>query len=195
MSHVHIFSSFSVYLPSKKRVNLSPSSIQLFLVNFSSTNHHNNSRNPSEELYRSPSQPTNVPWASLWHNVNNASTGHIRSHIEQLRNASSSSLSTGGYYPPRVSAFRPPTVRPSASTASVNSSTSSATYPHPPVIAEYPRGFVPQQINPNKMRFSMRVCGLIDCINMFSCMNRLTLDAFFWMKLVEIGGNWLKTAF
>ncbi|EFO99329.1 CRE-MEL-11 protein [Caenorhabditis remanei] len=118
-------------------------------VTISATFSKPSSRNPSEELYRSPSQPTNVPWASLWHNVNNASTGHIRSHIEQLRNASSSSLST--YYPPRVSAFRPPTVRPSASSASVNSTTSSATYPHSPVIAEYPRGFVPQQINPNKM--------------------------------------------
>ncbi|EGT46392.1 hypothetical protein CAEBREN_29007 [Caenorhabditis brenneri] len=106
-------------------------------------------RHPSEELYRSPSQPTNVPWASLWQNVNNASTGQIRSHIEQLRNASSSSLS--GYYP-RVSAFRAP-VKTGSST-SVNSTTvapSSTAPSHPPVIAEYPRGFVPQQINPNKM--------------------------------------------
>ncbi|UMM15850.1 hypothetical protein L5515_013106 [Caenorhabditis briggsae] len=99
------------------------------------------SRNPSEELYRSPSQPTNVPWASLWHNVNNASTGQIRTHIEQLRNASSSSLSS--YYP-RVSAFRPIASSRTPSQSSVGASS-------PATIAEYPRGFVPQQINPNKM--------------------------------------------
>ncbi|PIC43445.1 hypothetical protein B9Z55_004184 [Caenorhabditis nigoni] len=101
------------------------------------------SRNPSEELYRSPSQPTNVPWASLWHNVNNASTGQIRTHIEQLRNASSSSLSS--YYP-RVSAFRPIASSRTPSQSSVGAPSSS-----PATIAEYPRGFVPQQINPNKM--------------------------------------------
>ncbi|CAB3404453.1 unnamed protein product [Caenorhabditis bovis] len=94
-----------------------------------------------DEVFRSPSYPTNVPWASLWHSSNDSSS-HIRSQIEQLKNVSSSSINTL----PRVSAFRPP-IKTSSSSVSLTSSSQS----QPAKIAEYPKIFVPHQMNPVKM--------------------------------------------
>ncbi|CAD6198279.1 unnamed protein product [Caenorhabditis auriculariae] len=94
-------------------------------------------------VLRSSSIPTNLPWASLWNNVNNSSHGHLRAHMtphqQQLRLNTSPSILTSS----RISsAFRP---LQKSSSALPPPATSSA------AINEYPRGFQPQQINPIKM--------------------------------------------